>query len=312
MIRQKSIFRSEEGVAAIEFALMLPLILLMFYGMLVFSNYNLVSRRIDTTVNDTAFFLSREGQIAYTLDTEGRYTGGREYLEKLSATMIPILMYPFITNDYNYNIKMIGTPFYSATPVDACAENDKIMKVMWSHSGSSTGVPGGTSTALFPTAYSISCENRSFDTGTGAFPYAFSTYHAATEISNAADGVTSYLPGQAFIVMGMSYSYNQGIATGPSYVGNNILNGVQFLTLGIPGMPDQLKRIAAYPIRFKVVRDVNGDGFVTSTELHTELQTCSDCADLNSILNTGSPERTACNPLSTAGHYYGGCNFSIF
>ena len=311
MMNKRSILKSTEGVAAIEFALMLPLVLLMFYGMLVLSNYNLVSRRIDSTVNDVAFLLSREGQIAYNMDQQNRYIGGQEYISALANTIIPITMYPFVTNDYSYNIKMVGTPFYNTAPVDACSENDKIMKVMWSHNGSATGANSGNK-SNFPNSYVITCENRSFSTGSGVVPYAFSTYHPSAGISNSSEGVTSYLPGQAFIVMGMSYAYEQNDQHGPSYLGNTVLAGLKFLTLGIPGMPAELKRMAAYPVRFLAIRDINGDGVVSSNELRTELQVCTDCNHLNSILTSGTPDRTACNPASTVGIYYGGCNFSIF
>ena len=300
------IVRSTEGAAAIEFALLLPLLLLVFYGMLTFSNYILVSRRIDGAVNDISFLLSREGQIAYTMDSQQRYTGGQQYLDSLVSTAVPILMFPFIANDYDYNVKMVGTPFYSSIATDPCNENDKEMKVMWSESNPTA------KTASFPVDYSITCDNQSFNTGTGVQNYAFSTYHASNSISNSADGVTSYLPGQAFIVMGLSYPYNQGDPNGPSYLGNTVLGGLKFFALGIPGMPIELKRMAAYPVRFAGLRDINGDGIISANELRTELQICTDCNKLTSQLTTGSSDRTACDSTNVLDIYFGGCNFSIF
>ncbi len=59
----KSFIKSKQGVAAIEFAIMLPFLLIVFYGVFQLSTYISAVRRIDNTTNDLAYIISREGFI---------------------------------------------------------------------------------------------------------------------------------------------------------------------------------------------------------------------------------------------------------
>lgn len=55
------LIRDVRGVAAIEFALVLPLFITLFFGVVELCNYNLQSRRASMAVNFAAEFLSRDG-----------------------------------------------------------------------------------------------------------------------------------------------------------------------------------------------------------------------------------------------------------
>ncbi len=55
------LLRDRRGVAAIEFALVLPIFITLFFGVVELCNYNLQSRRASMAVNFAAEYLSRDG-----------------------------------------------------------------------------------------------------------------------------------------------------------------------------------------------------------------------------------------------------------
>jgi Flp pilus assembly protein TadG len=63
-IRLKSFLRRREGLAAIEFALFAPMLVLLFFGVVEGSNAFAVSRKVSLAVNTLADLASQEAQLS--------------------------------------------------------------------------------------------------------------------------------------------------------------------------------------------------------------------------------------------------------
>ena len=117
--------KANNGVAALEFAFVLPFLLVVFFGVYEVTTYITTVRKIDNVVNDIGYILSRGGNIAQndgsTGCTPGVYCGGRASLQSIFNNALPFLMYPYSYNpanpaqsiSTNLRIKFIGLPVFS-------------------------------------------------------------------------------------------------------------------------------------------------------------------------------------------------------
>lgn len=258
--------KSEKGAAAIEFALLLPLLLLFFFGMAVYSDYVMVSRKIENAANDVAAIIAKEGRIAQNQQnvcTFNSYTtGGAAFLRNSFNTLLPIIIYPLnFTNGaavplvYDFSMVMAGRPLWSKM----YADNDNNpatapvvpnidttnMRVMWAEN---RGIP-------YTASIVSNATSSSFSRSAGEPPL-FTISHNQE--------------GQSYIMFEISYPFNQG-----GYVGS-ITGGYRYANLVIGNdinfsAVNSLRKVAAYPVRPKAINQ-NGN-LITFNDANI----CTDC-----------------------------------
>ena len=142
--------QENDGIVAIEFAVIFPFLLLVLYGAYTISTNILLARKFDNAINDIAYITSRLGRIANdSVDTNGNCpptgcVGGKDTLEKSINYLMPILLYPLgksfeldpnspeSRGKYAYEIKIayIGIP--KITDPDPSIPKNEI-RLMWMH-----------------------------------------------------------------------------------------------------------------------------------------------------------------------------------
>ncbi|MEQ1930676.1 MAG: TadE/TadG family type IV pilus assembly protein [Parvularculaceae bacterium] len=87
---------NRDGLAATEFALILPVLLLMFFGMLEGSDILTVSRRLSHTANTVADLAARERTINHT-ELNDMLVGARRLLEPTNTSTLNITVVSVIS-----------------------------------------------------------------------------------------------------------------------------------------------------------------------------------------------------------------------
>jgi hypothetical protein len=191
----KNFFRKSErnvgGTAAIEFAILLPFLLIMFFGAFEVARYILVIRKVENTVNDINFILSREGTI-HDINGDGVISSTEDTgrIDRLVASLVPILMTPYETD--NYEIKITAV----ARPTDAINSPDDA-RLMWAHKIKNNDT-AARKAEVRPDAPSIS---------------------GSTYTDSFGERAVLTFEGQTFLLINLAYGYNQVI--------NNFVNYVQ-------------------------------------------------------------------------------------
>jgi hypothetical protein len=257
---------NSRGNAAMECALILPLLLAMFFGMIVVVNYIMVARKLDSAVNDISALIAREGRIATLkqLNAQGHveFVNGRQFIETQISTLIPILTFPLNTAVYDYDVKMVGQPLWAK--IDA-PTNPNNLRLMWQQ---------GKVGALHA--------------------YGFTYSIAGSNVTAGGPGITGTTPvasitqtGQSQIIVGLAAPYNQTATTRLSFFGGTEKFGMDFLQLIITA---DFAKFAAYPVR--VFPAVNATSFNIP---YNDMNICTDC-DLRSdnMSGGGALERQRC------------------
>lgn len=147
---------SELGIATVEVAIMLPIVLLLLLGTYHVSKYIRAVNKIDNVANDIAYLLSREGQLTATRSYGASNDDyGAAKLTAMTENVIPFLIYPYSFNstDYRIKIQFIGLPIFASqshyTPCTGAVANpgyDRYsLRIMWQMVGGG-GIPLTTET----------------------------------------------------------------------------------------------------------------------------------------------------------------------
>lgn len=277
-------FRKSEnkGTAAIEFAILLPLLLIMFFGAFEVSRYILVVRKVENTVNDINFILSREGTI-HDINGDGSVSGNSEdvgRLERITQAMIPILMAPYNTDDYEIEFKVVARPVAATNAPDEA-------RLMWSHKitnnngGNPAEVSSGTDFTIVSSTSNVSGSSKPSSI------YTDGTFGNRAELT---------FPGQTYMLINFAYSYDQIINNFMNYVNLNFSDS-------------DIEKISSYAVRDRWIDD--GDEEIQANEFYNEMQICTGC-DLPSDELGGGEGRRACvdSPSDSIYPKTSGCKFN--
>ena len=314
--KNKNLRRNIAGVAAIEFAILLPFLLAVFYGVFEVSKFIMIARRADSVANDIAFILSREGRVALNTPINTPCPapgcqGGKQQIDKIFDAVIPLIMYPYgdtdgLANGYsvdNYQIeaRMVAFPVFNAAEPNTVDKNS--LRVMWSNRKESFARVTGARAAV------------SMNSGGTDYNVTNDIANKTSKYDDVKYGTRADLrfPGQSVILVNFAFGYD------------SVLASTYPVTGGV--LPNTFEKVASYAVRSQW-RDApspgfpNGDGRIQSNEFINDMHYCTDCNQLNSIANSGmtfgsaKKSRQTCidnNPVITAatGNYYaGGCYFN--
>lgn len=244
-LKQKNCLRrTESGVAAIEFALLLPLLLILFFGSFEVARYIVHSRKLDNAVSDIGLLISREGVLRDSSDVEGK---GAQTLNNLKYGILPMLVYPLGTQNFDMEMKFIGKPS------NAQLEPDDL-RVMWTHAifeGGTIQVNRDAPTILTDTGQSI-------NDNAGGTPVSPSTYS-----DSFGQRAKIVFEGQSFILVNFTMEYDQIIPNFGPFLGNILPSNA-------------LEKVSTYAVRSDW-DDENDDGKVQPSEFKNELHICTDC-----------------------------------
>ncbi len=278
----KKLLRRKEnkGTAAIEFAILLPFLLLMFFGSFELSRYIIAVRKIENVTNDINFILSREGTI-YDIDGNGSTSAGEDAgrLDRMTRALVPILMTPNPSDNYELEIRAV------ARPLDAEVSPD-VARVMWSHKITNTSGANPASVSSSESGFTI-VESTSSASGS---PQPSSIYE--DEFGERAELT---FPGQTFLMINFASGYNQII--------NRLYNLVS-LNLG----DDDVEKVSTYAVRSRWFDD--GDEVLQANEFYNEMQICLDCNVFQSSNLGGGAAGSACAEDTTARPNTSGCIFN--
>lgn len=273
-------YKDLSATAAIEFAILLPLLLIMFFGAFEVSRYILVVRKVENTTSDIGFLLSREGTV-HDINGDGSVSSTSEdekRIERIANALVPATMYPYKYDNYQVEVRTVARPVgASLAPNNA--------RVMWAHkidraSGTkpaSLGANGFSVTASTTTVSGSSAPSSIYSDDSG----------------NRAELT---FEGQTFLMVNMAYGYNQII--------NNFVN---FVNLNFED--NDIEKISSYAVRSRWID--NGDGNIQANEYYNEMQTCTRCNVLTSNTMSSGTGRQACetNPGSSGYASTSGCKF---
>lgn len=270
------------GTAAIEFAILLPLLLLMFFGAFEVSRYILVVRKVENVANDVNFILSREGTI-HDINGDGSVSTNSEdagRIERFVEALTPILMAPYSTDNYEMELRLVARPESASISPDEA-------RLMWSHKV--TNNVGEEKAEVSPSADFSIVASTSNVSGT-------SKPSSIYNDSNFGDRAELTFEGQTYLLINFAYGYNQVI--------NNFVNYVQ-LNLS----DSDIEKISTYAVRSRWID--NGDGELQSNEFYNEMQICTNC-DLPSNTLSNGTGRVACeeDPNETINADTSGCMFN--
>lgn len=239
-----------KGTAAVEFAILFPFLLIMFFGAFEIARYVLVVRRIENTVNDVTFLLSREGTI-HDIDGDGVINSASEDAERIkriTAAVVPILMAPYKTDNYQIEIRSV------ARPVGASIEPDRA-RLMWSHKITRHAVGAANPAEVSPSDGFLFTQSTSDVSG--------ATKASTIYSDNFGDRAELVFPGQTFLLANFAYGYNQII--------NNFVN---YISLNFEQNQD-IEKISSYAVRSRWIDD--GDAIIQANEFYNQMQTCTTC-----------------------------------
>lgn len=272
--------KANSGVAAVEFAILLPFLLLILYGAFQVTTYVIAVRKIDNVTNDIGYILSREGQIA-TPDVNNVYNGGEATLQGVFQNAVPFLMYPYRydpVNDPNFTtnsqieVKFVGLPKFDVvgptspggTPVP-CPAGDSInrdrVRIMWDEKYPlSSGLPVGASTPTLALCSTATGSSTLCPQTCGSSPSDFLSVYGESTYGDRADIVFN---GQSFILVNFAYRFS-------SLLGANF-PGITTV------LPERLEKVASYAVRSRWIDDNPADGIVEANEIKNYMQYCTDC-----------------------------------
>ncbi|PIR31596.1 MAG: hypothetical protein COV36_07840 [Alphaproteobacteria bacterium CG11_big_fil_rev_8_21_14_0_20_44_7] len=275
----------EEGSAAIEFAILLPLLLILFFGSFELSRYILVNRKIDNVANDVSLFLSREGVI-YDVNGDGVINGASEdekRLERLVRSISDMLLYPYAQDEFASIVTFVGRP------VNAAIDRDDA-RVMWQHYMGGVSNTGKGDIANFPELEASA-------------KFTVSTSGGGTKVNTYTDsfGERAELlyEGDGFILFNSAYKYNSVITNIKQYVTLDFTNA-------------SILKAGSYKVRSRWIDSGPGgipDGVIGANEYYNEMHLCVECNMLDSDRLTSSTGRKKCNAASYPAES-SGCSFN--
>jgi Flp pilus assembly protein TadG len=295
--RKQNFRKDKSGVAALEFAILLPFLLIVLYGTYTVAVSILISRKVDNSVNDLGFIISREPRIAtgnVNIDiatgnvkgckTEG-CSGGATRLNSIIDNLMPILLYPNTANTkYAAMISYVGVP---VTPSGA----PNTMRIMWSHQRGAQGAANSNVSAQIGLE-SICAPYQSTTTVNNTPGVVTSTYKEKyLADTQAIERATVVFPGQSFIVSTIRFQ-SDGFGT-PTPKNGNIPSGRSLFD------SSNFLRHSTYAVRSSW-QDVNGNGRVDSSEFFNEMHYCTDCSfktsrDINEPISAIGNQNTSCS-----------------
>ncbi len=258
-INRNSFKKSISGVAAIEFAIILPFLLIVLYGVYQVTTYVTTIRKIDNVTNDIAYILSREGNIA-TRDIDGNFSGGQARMLAIFQNTIPFLIYPYSYDPLNDNnsqiqVKYVGLPLPISCPTtaqNADGIDRSSVRVMWQErfprdSATQISAEAGATRLCEGDNCPIICSPAS----------GFGRYQSFYK-DNASSRANIIYPGQSFILVDFAYNYD-GLFSG-----------------GFPGvapiLPSTFEKFASYASR----------GQLQLGTMVNNMHYCTDCNIANS------------------------------
>ena len=277
---------SQAGVAAIEFAIMLPFLLIVFYGVIEISNYIISVRKADIVANDIAYLLSREGCIAHdgadscdTLITQGSpiFKGGATELHEIEDNVTPFLLYPIPynpsdTTSYAFDVSVAGLPsnFSSSSgPIVTCPTglingiDQTTYRIIWydhypfNNAVALAGPTGGQVNSAAPCSAGTIC------------PFACNGKLFLSNGQNNIVGVSTDIvyPGQEFINLSFSLRYD-------SILGMSFPGAVKLFNF---------QKHGSYAIRARNI--YGGSGTFGANDLINDMFICTDCYVTSSYSN---------------------------
>lgn len=290
----KKFTRNISAVAALEFAILLPLLLLLFFGSFEVARYVIATRKIDNIANDVAYILSREGDIH---DADGDGVGAENgedanRIRSIIQSVVPLMLYPYENEDYELEVRFFGMP--SNTPNAGVDGEDA--RIMWAHCEKRLEGPGG--------AFEIDCDNQTGAKVTdqetaeivsrtseaiGSATYGTSTYFDEPDRERA----KTTIGGQAYILVNFAYSYNQILKNF-----NNII--------GFSFDDEVVEKLSTYAVRSRWIDEPtpsqpDGDGRIQPSEFRNSMFICTECNIFRSDSLTGGVGREPCAENVPAG-----------
>lgn len=258
--------RSIGGMAAIEFAIILPFLLLVLFGTYQITYYVITVRKIDNVVNDVGYIISREGCIAS--DFNGTcitplFTGGQDRLHDIFDNVIPFLIYPYAYNPGDdksqIQVKFVGLPQVSSCPSSGGSNSDGVnrdtVRVMWieKYPATSATAISGTNNVVTD-CNSVSCPDVC-DNGT------YGKYQSFYSDDSASRANIIY-PSQSFILVNFAFDFKGVLGANMPFLGTVL--------------PSKFEKSASYASRSRWI-DINNDQLIQTTELVNYLNYCTDC-----------------------------------
>lgn len=274
-----------QGVAAIEFALLLPFLLLVVFGVYEITFYVEATRKLDNITNDIGYILSREGCIANDLNPNQPctnstiYTGGKTDLENIYDNVLPFLTYPLKYSSTDgtsqVEVKYVGMPVFLGANTSSCpgpapynsdGVNRQSLRVMWEHRYPPDDANGGA-------GVHVTNDNdiTSLCSGDNCPGICNTTSDSSNRnLSEYSDTIGSRAdikyPGQSFIVINFAFDFK-------SLLGDNF-PGVNFV------LPHRIEKTTSYAIRSRWIDGADGsvpDRQIQTNELINSMQYCTDC-----------------------------------
>lgn len=269
-----------EGTAAIEFAILLPFLLIMFFGAFEISRYILVIRKVENATNDIGFLLSREGTI-HDIDGDGSVSSTSEdagRIERIAAAAIPFLMVPYETDNYEIEIRSV------ARPTDATNAPDDA-RLMWSHKVSNNeGAPRPAEVSPSD-EFSITPSTSTVSGDTTPSSIYSDGFGQRAELT---------FEGQTFLLVNFAYGYDQIINNFVNYISLNLENS-------------GIEKISTYAARSRWIDD--GDGTIQANEFFNQLQICTECNTFTSD-DLGGDAGSPCEDDNSTNPETSGCTFN--
>lgn len=281
----KRFLRAIKGAAGIEFAIILPLLLLLFFGSFEVGRYIMVSRKVDNFANDIGFLLSREGSF-YDLDQDGtpdEVGEDVEWLEDFVESTSGLMLFPYENYGFAVDLRYIGIP---TNPNEGETYSTRMM---WSHC--LERLSEGTTLSECTSSGSDVEGDVGIDLGQ------YSVINSSGQeiySDNFGERTRLNLAGQGFILSSVAYDYQQVL--------NNLGDVVGFVFGG-----RDIARVTSYPARARW-NDANLDNQVQANEFFNELHVCIGCQiDSDSLSGTSNASsRGTCVGVTSASS---GCDF---
>ena len=257
--------KCNSGVAALEFAILLPFLLLVVFGVYEVTTYITASRKIDNVTNDIAYIISREGNIA-PLDGSvpgcpvGTYCGGQQRLHDIFDNVIPFLMHPYPYNpgDNKSQIRasVVGLPIPSCNETLTSQNSDGIdrqtARIMWTEHypvDSAVTVPyyvAGISGCVGPECPDV-CNKPSFGK------------YLSTITDQCCSRANIVYPGQSYVLIDFAYQF-------PNVLGSSFAGYA-------PTMKNTFSKLVSYASRSRLIINPN----TGTQQMVNNLHYCTDC-----------------------------------